>query len=159
MNKVVKLAHYFFIAMWIGGLLSWFPFIFDSSVESFDKTYTHYIYLRDIAWNVIGWGGIGTFVTGVILGFTSNWRLFKSGWVTVKLVLTIGGILFGMFVIEQTLLENISILEATKEQFLNQSNFQSNHEKLRWLIVVQEILFATIIGVAVFKPSFKTRSR
>jgi hypothetical protein len=60
--------------------------------------------LRAIAWNVIGWGGIGSVVSGLAVGELTTWGIFRQGWAVPKLVLTVLGVLFGMFYLEEHML-------------------------------------------------------
>ena len=56
--RPLKILHLACTSLWLGGLAAWLPLVFGpmQSVEVAQATYLH---LRAIAWNVIGWGGIG----------------------------------------------------------------------------------------------------
>src|SRR5687768_1778426 len=88
-SKLLKAIPIFCITLWIGGLLTWVPLVYGMPLKDKASTYTTYLNLRVIAWNVIGWGGIGSFVTGVLNGLLTAWGLFRHRWIILKLVITI----------------------------------------------------------------------
>ncbi len=56
--KALKVLHLTAIAIWIGGAASWLPILAGTDFSNYNATYTAYLNMRAVAWNVIGWGGI-----------------------------------------------------------------------------------------------------
>lgn len=144
--RPLKVAHLASVALWMGGLAAWVPLVF--ATEPVDATHVTWLHLRAIAWNVIGWGGIGSFATGLALGGFTTWGLFRRPWTALKLVMTAAGILFGMFFIEQHLLDGIAAIEGGAAH----DAIAAHRSAMRAGVIGQLALFLGIVAVAVLKP-------
>jgi hypothetical protein len=153
--KILKAVHIFCITLWIGGLLSWVPLTTTMPLKDAEATHITYLNLRSIAWNVIGWGGIGSFVTGLLNGLLTSWGLFRHDWIKMKLCLTIAMILFGMFYTEQKMLSNLRLLESGNLNVLGTPLFLENHKAIQLVVPIQLAVFFIIILISVFKPWMK----
>lgn len=105
-----------------------------------------------IAHNVIGWGGIGTFVTGLLNAWLSKWGFFKYKWVTFKLIIIIPLILFGMFFMEASILENINLLEQNGTFALQNQQFIENIEQVTLGAYFELSIFLFISIISSVKP-------
>lgn len=155
--KVVLVLHFCCLALWLGGVLSCLPLLFQADINQYDSVYTTYIHMREIAWNVIGWGGIGSFITGVVLAVFTKWGLFRHKWVMTKFFLVIVLILFGMFFNEHRILANIELLESNGTGALLSQAFLSNHVTLKAGMIGVAAGFVSLITIAVYKPWMKKR--
>lgn len=151
----LKLAHLIFSALWIGGVCALIPMAFSVDTTDLVSTRTTYLNLRAIAWNVVGWGGIGSFLTGLAIGLLTSWGLFKKRWTTAKLGLTVSGILFGMFFVERHMLTGLAILESGEVS--RHVQFEAHHSRFLLGVLCQLGIFALILGLAVYKPSLRSR--
>jgi hypothetical protein len=145
--KVLKTVHLIFVVMWMGGAISWLPLVYGLS-EVRPGTPDMYLHLRAIAWNVIGWGGIGSFTTGVALSLLTHWGLFKQLWTATKLALTMFCIPFGMFFVEATMLRGVDLTRSSAVGAVIDGNLSTLKLGLAALMVV----FSGIMALAVFKP-------
>jgi len=68
--RLLKTAHIVCIAIWFGGVMSW------SILTDYQSTRAAYLNMRSIAWNVIGWGGIGSLLTGLMNALLTNMGAF-----------------------------------------------------------------------------------
>lgn len=157
--KAVLVLHYCSLALWLGGVLSCLPLLFYADETLYDSIFSTYLYIRMIAWNVIGWGGIGGFVTGLILAVFTNWGLFKHKWVTTKFFLVIGLILFGMFFNEHRILMNINLMETSGADAVTETVFLKNHTQLKTGMLISVFGFILLIAIAVFKPWMNRKSK
>ncbi len=107
------MLHLACVALWIGGVATWLLLVWGTEAASLDETRATFLNLRAIAWNVIGWGGIGSFVSGLALGGLTPWGLFRRRWVVATFTMTIAGVLFGMFFVEHHMLEALAALDAS----------------------------------------------
>ena len=150
-TQALKTLHLVAVVMWMGGLITWVPLIHGlSGVQAGGAEM--YLHLRAIALNVIGWGGIFSFVSGVALGSLSHWGLFRQLWTAAKLVLTLSCIPFGMFFIEATMLDGLRTASGG-------APVESNLGTLKWSVALQLGAFAAMIVLAVFKPRRFGRGR
>lgn len=150
--------HLIFVALWVGGVASWLPLVFGDGIENDNQAYATYLNMREIAFNVIGWGGIGSFFTGLLLGVLTPWRLFKHRWVSAKLVLTIALIMTGMFFVEPRVLANIGMVESDGAAVLAHPVFRDNLVMIRSGIALILAGFFIVIAIAVLKPRLKLTS-
>ncbi|GAA0550029.1 hypothetical protein [Chitinophaga japonensis] len=150
--RLLKAVHIFCTTLWIGGLLTFLPLVYNMPLTDTAATRITYLNMRSIAWNVIGWGGITSFVTGLLNSLLTSWGLFRHTWIRVKLVSVIGMILFGMFYSEQRMLDNISILESRPQQALTDPVFLHNHQALMYVVPLQLLGFFLIVLISVIKP-------
>jgi uncharacterized membrane protein len=98
-QKWLKGLHLICVACWIGGavsLLVLYPF--KNGVEEAGVLYgiNQSIHHVDMVVVVIP-GAIGCLLTGLIYSIFTRWGFFTHGWVTIKWVVTLGGIIFGTF--------------------------------------------------------------
>ncbi len=149
--RPLKLVHLTFVALWFGGLAAWLPLVFRIRPGTPDALAT-YLNLRAIAFNVVGWGGIGSFFSGLAIGGLTTWGLFKRRWTVAKLGLTAAGILNGMFYCERHMLAGLAMLERDPSAG---EAFRANHAALELGLVAQMALFFSIVAVAIFKPGPK----
>lgn len=154
-TKAVLVLHFCSLALWLGGVLSCLPILFQTDISNYESVHITYVHLREIAWNVIGWGGIGSFLTGLVLAIFTKWGLFSHKWVMTKFFITIGLILFGMFFNEHRILMNIELLENNGAETLLNQAFLSNHATLKTGMVGVSAGFISLIGIAVYKPWMK----
>lgn len=156
--KAVLVLHFCSLALWLGGVLSCLPLLFQTDTDNYDSMLSTYIHMRQIAWNVIGWGGIGSLFTGLALALFTQWGLFRQKWVMAKFFITIGLILFGMFFNEHRILRNIEILENYKTEALLNEVFLTNHATLKMGMVGTPAGFILLIIIAVYKPWMSRRN-
>lgn len=154
-SKVLKIVHICCIAIWFGGVMGWLPLVWLEDLSDFEQTKTTYYNLRAIAWNVIGWGGISSFITGILLGTLTRWQLFKHRWVTVKFFVVICLILFGMFFLEARMLANLAVLINHGEPAMSDIQFLNNNRLIQGGLVLEVFVFISLIAISVLKPRFK----
>lgn len=157
-SKYLKIIHLIFVAIWFGGFMTWYPLVLGNGLTEYESAYTTYLNMRSIAWNVIGWGGIGSLSTGVLLGLFGNWSLFRHRWVAVKFFTVIGLIFFGMFFLEELMLSNIELLEEQNVRALSHSRFLDNHQWIKKGLIFEAVVFVTLVTISVIKPWRKKRS-
>lgn len=151
----LKIFHLCCIAIWFGGVMSWFPLVFLLDISNAEEARSTYFHLRSIAWNVIGWGGVSSFFSGLMLGTLTKWKLFRHRWVTVKLFTAIGLILYGMFFLEDLMLTNLDLLEKQQVSAVSNPVFLQNHYLIKAGLIVEALVFIGIIAVSVLKARFK----
>ena len=140
------------MTLWIGGLVTWLPLINSMPLQNKDAALTTYLTMKAIAWNVIGWGGITSFVTGLLNALLTTWGIWRHTWVRIKLIGTIGMIILGMFYTEQKMQANIRLLEGGGPETLKAPEFLANHHAIQVIVPIQLVLFFLIVLISVWKP-------
>lgn len=153
--KVLKAAHITCVALWFGGVATWIPLLLALPDATFVEASNIHTNMQQIAYNVIGWGGIGSFATGVLLGILTPWKIFKYRWVTVKFFSVIAMIVFGMFYMDARLVTNIGILEQEQAAALTNAAYINNVRALRYGAFGEVIVFASIVLLSTIKPWVK----
>jgi len=157
--RFLKTIHIVCIAIWFGGVMSWFPLVYGADLSDYESTRAAYLNMRAIAWNVIGWGGIGSLLTGLMIALFTNWGLFKHKWITVKFFTVVCLVLYGMFFLEARMLLNIDLLELNGASVLDNEPFLRNHSYIRYGLIFEALVFIIIIIISVFKPWGKWSNR
>ncbi len=151
-KKSLLLIHFIFIIIWVGGVISCLPLFFHLDAGDYRASLYTYLHIKEIANNVIVWGGIGTFVTGVFLAFSSSWGIWKHKWVRAKLIFTIAIIAFGILFIENRLLINIEQLKSQANSAFQSTDFLTNYVTLKIGLISICIVFLFNLYIAIFKP-------
>ncbi len=151
-TRAVLMVHFISLACWLGGVASCIPLFGKADTGSFTQMQFAYTHAKAIALHVIGWGGIGVFLSGLVLAVFTSWGLFRHRWVTLKFFLMIALILFGMFFNEQKILGNITLLEQEKQLALTNPVFIHNHHLLKMGLWVSITGFMLVTALAVYKP-------
>lgn len=159
-TRALTTVHLVFTALWVGGVAALLPVAMTVDPVDPAAARSTYLNLRTIAWNVVGWGGIGSFTTGVALGGLTSWGLFKRRWTIAKLGLTVGGVAFGMFFNERHMLAGLAVLESgAMTGTRGAAEFAAHHAAFERGLLLQLGAFALILAIAVFKPSLRLRAR
>jgi hypothetical protein len=96
-QRVLKVAHLLLASLWIGGALSMVLL-----QGGFKEAHGEHLAGIDVAMKIIDDfiiipGAMGCLATGLIYSIWTRWGFVQHGWVAVKWVITVGGILFGTF--------------------------------------------------------------
>ncbi len=144
--------HLIFIITWSGGVVSCLPLLFHLNVNDYNEALYTYLHIKTIAHNVIGWGGIGSFITGLFLAIFTSWGIWKHKWVKAKLILAIALIAFGMLFNENRISANIELLQNQPDTVLQSTEFLTNYVTLKIGMVSSCALFLITLFIAIFKP-------
>ncbi|NQU45101.1 hypothetical protein HQ520_17595 [bacterium] len=101
---------------------------------------------------------LGTLLTGLLYSLFTRWGFFKHRWLTIKWVITVGGILFGTFFLGPWLNSLPPLSETGGLDALDDPVYAGNLRlNITWgLLQVGSLLFALYLSV--FKPWGKQRS-
>lgn len=94
----------------------------------------------------------GTWLTGTILAWKTNWGFFKWYWVALKFISTTAMVLFGATCLGPWITETASIARSQGLDALQNPRFQTvSNRSLIWGLA-QTVVLAGIVFVSVFKP-------
>ncbi|WP_284646404.1 DUF2269 family protein [Paenibacillus silviterrae] len=102
---------------------------------------------------------LATLITGILLSVWTHWGLVKYYWIVMKLVMTIGIILLGIFFINDWfgyLLETASRLGMAS---MDQELFQSTWQKLNIASIGNLTALAAMVVITYYKPFGKIRKK
>ena len=93
-------------------------------------------------------GATGSLLTGLIYSIWTNWGFFKHRWITVKWIITVGGVLFGTFFLGVWLNSLPPIAAEMGMDALSDPLFVRNQSlNLTWgSLQVASVVFALIIS-------------
>lgn len=149
----LKAFHVFFSGVWAGAALCMLTIGFlAGSPESGGELYGYAASVKLIDdWIIIA-AAMGSLITGLLLSWLTNWGFFKHYWIILKLIVTVGAVLFGTFYLgpwvdavevhsRQHGLESLQNIEYLS-WFKNQLYFGS----------AQALLICAMVFVSVLKP-------
>lgn len=151
-KKTAKIIHICFIIVWVGATISLLPLITGMQINQYNSVHETYLNMKAINMSIIGWGGIGTLLTGLVLGIFTDWKLFKYNWVTTKFLTFFALTFFEYFFIQLKLFKNVTILESNSGDALHNSLFLHNHSAIIFGIILQLLVFLSLIVISFFKP-------
>jgi hypothetical protein len=151
-NKTVKIIHFFFISLWIGGAISLLLLSFLSHPENGDELYGKLHAMKLIDDFIIIPGAMGNLLIGIVYGIWTKWGFFKHRWVTVKWILTVMQILFGTFFLGPWLNGCEAIANAKRELAFSDSVFQHHFNMNAVGGVIQAMLLIAMVVISVIKP-------
>ena len=152
-KKWLKAIHVAFSSAWIGAAvaISIIPFVSGRAADG-SELYTYYASVKLVDEFIIPPAGMGTFITGLLLCWQTNWGFFKYWSVVVQGVVTIGVILLGIFALAPWVEDLIAISKA--EGLLALQNAKYIHVQGMLGIVGMSAPAILIFGafVSVIKP-------
>ena len=97
-KRYLKFAHLFFAALWGGGATTMVLLfcLFHPSTAHEQITFSKILFYIDFI--IVGPGAGGCLATGLIYSLYGNWGFFKFKWITLKYVINILFITYGMLV-------------------------------------------------------------
>ena len=97
-KRYLKFAHLFFAALWGGGATTFVLLfcLFHPSTAHEQITFSKILFYIDFI--IVGPGAGGCLATGLIYSLYGNWGFFKFRWITLKYVINILFITYGMLV-------------------------------------------------------------
>ena len=151
-QKWLKGFHHIFACLWVGGAVSVNLMLFCLEASDGMELYgiNQAINFIDI-WIIIP-GNIGVIVTGIIYSVFTNWGWFKHKWVTVKWIIAIYGMVFGIIWLGPwaASLETISKTEGLNA--LSLEMYQENLMMLYWWGSFQAATIIFAVFISTLKP-------
>jgi hypothetical protein len=153
--KVIKLIHLVFVFMWLGGGIALLLGLFLSQPENIHEYYMKYRILMIIENYLVIPGAMGNLLLGFVYGLYTKWGFFKHTWVTIKWILTVLVILFGIFFLGPWLTSILKMLKPHNPSVLSSESIE-NFIELSKLGSLQIVVLLFMVYLSVFKP-FKIR--
>lgn len=151
-QKILKIVHLFFVALWVGGCISAVLISFMPSMAQTNTILGIYLALEFIDYFVIIPGSSGCLITGIIYGLWTKWGFFKFKWVSVKWGLMVIQMIIGGAFLGQWVGSNVNALQTLGPTALNDQKFIMNQNLIQVLGIVQSVLLIILIGISIFKP-------
>lgn len=112
-------------------------------LASYNHTLEMYKNIVMISDYIVRIGAVGTLLIGFIYGF------FKHRWVIVKWILFIIQTLIGIFVVDELMMENMTLLGS---QALDHPDFIENHVLRQNVVYLQVTITIFIFVISVLRP-------
>ena len=156
--KTVKIIHFVFIFMWLGGGIALLLGLFLSHPLNVHEYFMKYRILMIIENYMVIPGAIGNLLLGFVYGFFTKWGFFKHTWLMLKWILTIMVILFGIFFLGPWLTETLEILKPQDPSVLTNEVLHENI-KLSKFGSLQVAILLFMVYLSVFKPFKKRKNK
>lgn len=151
-QKILKIVHLIFVAMWIGSGLCMIALLFLSSPANGSELYMHSYVLKLIDDFVLIPGAIGCLITGLVYSVFTKWGFFKHKWIIVKWIMTIAQIAFGTFALGPWVNNNVVLAAQLGEAALTDPAVLHNLGMSKLWGSIQVALLLPYIIVSVQKP-------
>lgn len=158
-TKALKIIHFLFICLWVGGALSLLLLSFFHRPTGGDELYSKLSSMKLIDDFVIIPGAMGNLIVGLIYGWWTKWGFFKHRWITIKWILTVTQILFGTFFLGPWLNSCADIARTERLDALQNSLFQSHYSLNAFFGIIQATLLIVMIWISVQKPWRPSKSQ
>lgn len=96
-QKWLKVLHLFFVCIWVGPGVTLVAMQAAMSADSGGMLHGIDTSMKFVDDFLIIPGAFGCLITGLLYSLLTNWGFFRHGWITLKWIITVGGILFGTF--------------------------------------------------------------
>ena len=156
--KTVKIFHFVFIFMWLGGGVALLLGLFLSHPANIHEYFMKYRILMILENYLVIPGAMGNLMLGFVYGFFTKWGFFKHTWLTLKWILTVLVILFGIFFLGPWLTTILGILKPHDPSVLTNEILLANI-KLSKLGSLQVAILLFMVYLSVFKPFKKRKNR
>ena len=152
-RKWLKAIHVAFSSAWIGAavVIAIIPFVSGRAADG-SELYAYYASIKLVDAFIIPPAGMGTFITGLLLCWQTNWGFFKYWSVVVQGVVTIGIILLGIFALAPWVEELMAVSKAEGLQALQNIKYLHNLEMLKIVGAIAPAILIFGAFVSVIKP-------
>ena len=157
-EKTIKIIHFIFIFMWLGGGIALLLGLFLSHPGNVHEYFMKYRILMIIENYLVIPGAMGNLLLGFAYGFFTKWGFFKHTWVMLKWILTVLVILFGIFFLGPWLTGILDMLKPHDPSVLSGEVLQ-NYIRLSKLGSLQIVILLFMVYLSVFKPFKKRKNK
>ena len=156
-KRYLKFAHLFFAALWGGGATTMVLLfcLFHPSTAHEQITFSKILFYIDFI--IVGPGAGGCLATGLIYSLYGNWGFFKFRWITLKYLINILFITYGMLVF-------LPFTHSQYSYYLSQPTEAIIPEESIWMSIFCTsqnfctiLMFLFVVYLSVFK-SFKKKN-
>jgi len=156
-EKILKIIHLVAMSIWFSSLVIMFVIALTipnlKSSEAF--YYAHKInYLIDF--QILTPAAILTFLTGLIYGIFTKWKVKENKWLKIKVVITVALIVVGTFWLGPTLKGMTLAAENQGISLLSDADYLSKLKIVTWSSAINAVFLFFAIAISTFKPGNKT---
>jgi len=148
-QKVLKIAHIFFVCLWVGGAITLPLMKLGLHPDNGQILYGFDVTCKFIDDFIVVPGAVGCLLTGLIYSMFTGFGFFKLRWMTIKWAITILGVIFGIFWLGPWLNSLPPISKQLGLAALHDPIYQrAGTYNFTWgLFQLSTIIFATIVSV------------
>jgi uncharacterized membrane protein len=149
----LKGFHILFVCAWIGTALSMalLGFLKGHSPNG-DELYAVNASIKLMDDFIIIPAALGSFITGVLLCWLTNWGFFKFKWIIFKWIQTIAQILFGTFWLGPWTNGAVFIADTERTLALQNQTYLYFREMTNYFGSIQTLLLIIVVFISILKP-------
>jgi len=152
-EKILKIVHLATMSIWFSSLF--IMFAIGNTIPNLKSSdtfyYAHHIN-SIIDFRILTPAAILTFLTGVIYGIFTKWKVKENKWLKIKVVITILLILLGTFWLGPTLSDMTILAEKEGISLLNNDSYLTKLNITTWFSAINAIILFFAIAISTFKP-------
>lgn len=158
--RILKFLHLLGVICWVGGSISSFGLLMQSSAAPDRESLTYLFTLMEfLDIYFIACGAMATVVIGVIYAVFTNWGLIKTRWVAIKwllswVIIITGSVFYSPFVgqmQEMVKMQGLAVIETAV--------YQGIYHNLGILLISHMILMITMVLLSTIRPKLGVKSR
>ena len=159
-SMALKYVHTTAVSIWIGGGLAVLVLLYrDRLTRNGDELFALNYAIAAIDDFLIKPAAATTFMSGVMICLLTNWRVFRHRWIIVKLVLTLGALVFGAICLGPWLKELSRITAADRLAVLDDGGYYRAYRLGATSAVLQSALLFVLVLISIFKPDVGPRKK
>ncbi len=152
-EKILKVIHLLSMSIWTTSLIIMFTIgLILPNAETNEAFYIgHYInYIIDFL--IVTPVAILTFLTGLVYGIFTKWKIPKNTWLKYKVAITLLLIILGTFWLGPLLRELTNSVEVDGLSLLTNENYLKNIKIVTWFSLVNSLLLIVAFFLSTLKP-------
>jgi uncharacterized membrane protein len=159
-RMALKYIHTTAVSVWIGGGLAVLVLLYcDWLTRNGDELFALNYAIAAIDDFLIKPAAATTFSSGVLICLLTNWGVFRHRWIVVKLVLTLGALVFGTLCLGPWLKELSLITAADRLAVLDDGGYSRTFRLGAASAILQSVLLFVLVLISIFKPDFAPRKK
>jgi len=152
-EKILKIVHIVAMSVWFSSLF--IMFIIGLTIPNLKSSdtfyYAHYIN-SIIDFRILTPAAILTFLTGLIYGLFTKWKVKENKWLKIKVIITVFLILIGTFWLGPTLADMSLAAEKEGIALLANESYLTNLNITTWFSAMNAIILFFAIAISTLKP-------
>lgn len=156
-EKILKAIHLIAMSIWTASLIVMFAIGLVLPDATTDEAFYfgHYInYIIDFL--IVTPAAILTFITGLIYGVFTKWKVPENTWLKYKVAITLLLIILGTFWLGPLLRELTTDVESHGLSLLSDKSYLKNSKIVSWFSLANSLLLLLAFFLSIFKPGNKT---
>ena len=152
-EKFLKIIHITSMSIWFSSLIIMFVINLQISKITSSNVFYYAHYINSIIdFQILTPAAIVTFLTGIVYGIFTKWKVKENTWLKIKVIITVTIILLGTFWLAPTLKEMTENSKSIGIELLSNKNYLSDLSIITWFSIINIVVLFIAIIISTLKP-------